>query len=203
VKRGKFIVLEGPDKSGKSTHAARLVHELRARGRKVVHTREPGGTAFAEAIRSILLSNEYTVHPLAEILLYEAARAQHTHGLILPALRRGEVVLSERYTMATLAYQGGGRHLAMPLVRRLNRIATSGLVPDLTVVLDIPGSCLKTRDRRRKLDRLERESLAFHRRVREAYRRLARREPKTALVDADRPKEAVHADLLALIEKVL
>jgi dTMP kinase len=203
VKRGKFIVLEGPDKSGKSTHALRLATELRSRGFEVVHTREPGGTAFAEAVRRILLSNDYVVHPLAEILLYEAARAQHTHDLILPALKRGSVVLCERYTMATLAYQGGGRGLSMPMVRSLNRIATSGLIPDLTIVLDIPESCLKTRDPKRVLDRLEKESAAFHRRVRGAYRKLARREPKTRLVDADRPKEAVHKELRSLLDEVL
>lgn len=203
MRRGKFIVLEGPDKSGKSTHAALLIQELKARGLRVVHTREPGGTAFAEAVRWILLSNEFKVHALAELLLYEAARAQHTQDVLLPGLRSGAVVLCERYTLASLAYQGYGRGMPLALVRSLNRIASSALKPDLTLVLDIPESCLKTRDTSRKLDRLEKERPCFHRRVREGYRRLARKEPKTALINADRPKEEVHKDILRLIERVL
>jgi dTMP kinase len=151
-------------------------------------------------VRKILLSNAHIVHPLSELLLYEAARAQHTEDVLLPALRRGSVVISERYTLASLAYQGFGRRLGLPLVRQLNRIAASGLQPDLTLVLDIPESCLKTRDPSRKLDRLEKESLAFHRRVRRAYRRLSRSEPKTRLIDADRPGADVHRDILRLIE---
>jgi len=200
MRRGRFIVLEGPDKSGKSTHAALLAKELKARGLRVVHTREPGGTKFAEAVRLILLAPEHRVHPLSELLLYEAARAQHTQDVLLPALRRGAVVLCERYTLASLAYQGFGRRLGLPLVRQLNRIAASGLEADLTLILDIPESCLKTRDPSRKLDRLEKESLSFHRRVRLAYRRLSKSEPMTRLIDADRPSADVHRDILKLID---
>lgn len=203
MRRGRFIVLEGPDKSGKSTHAALLVKELKARGLRVVHTREPGGTAFAEAVRAILLSNEFKVHALSELLLYEAARAQHTQDVLLPGLAAGAVVICERYTLASLAYQGFGRGMPIRLVRSLNRIASSALQPDLTLVMDIPETCLKTRDASRKLDRLEKMSRTFHRRVREGYRRLARAEPKTSLINANRPKEEVHKDILRLIERAL
>ncbi|MFA5138591.1 MAG: dTMP kinase [Elusimicrobiota bacterium] len=195
-RRGRFIVLEGPDKSGKSTQALALVRELRRRGRTVVHTREPGGTALSEGIRELLLDPSQKVCALAEVLLYEASRAQHTQQLILPALRSGKTVLSERYALATLAYQGGARGLPMRLVRRLNRIATSGLRPDLTLVLDIPDARFRTRDPGRRHDRLERESMAFRRRVRDAYRRLSRTEPRTLLIDSDRPPEAVRTDIL-------
>ena len=189
-------MLEGPDKSGKSTQARALVRELRRQGRTVVHTREPGGTALSEGIRRLLLDPSGEVCPLAEVLLYEASRAQHTQQLILPALRSGKTVVSERYALATLAYQAGARGLPMRMVRELNRIDTSGLRPDLTLVLDIPDSRFRTRDPGRRHDRLERESMAFRRRVRDAYRRLSRTEPRTVLIDSDRPPEAVRADML-------
>lgn len=203
AKKGRFIVLEGPDKSGKSTQAVLLVQALRKRGLRVVHTREPGGTAFAEAVRAVLLDPKHKVVPLAELLLYEAARAQHTEELLLPALRRGDVVVSERYTLATLAYQAGGRGLAVPLVRSLNRVATRGLEPDLCLVLDIPDSEFGKRDRRRRLDRLEKEGSDFRLKVRKAYRRLARLEPRTVLVDSRRDMAAVHFRVLTLTLKAL
>jgi len=196
MSKTRFLVLEGPDKSGKSTQAALLAESLRARGLRVLHTREPGGTSFAEAVRSVLLDPRHTVCPLAELLLYEAARAQHTEEVIRPALARGEVVLSERYTLATLAYQAGGRGLPSSLVRSLNRIATSGLTPDLTLVLDMPDSEFGVRDPSRAHDRLEQESSAFRRKVRQAYLRLAKSEPHTLLVDSGRDKSAVQAEIL-------
>ncbi len=179
--KGAFVVLEGPDKSGKSTQAELLAKFLRARKISCVHTREPGGTAFAEAIRKILLDPRHDVVPLAELLLYEAARAQHTEERIRPALKKGRVVLCERYGLASLAYQGYGRGFSLKLIRRLNDLATGGLRPDLTIVLDMPESEFAKR-RRRKHDRLERESAAFRARVREGYRRLAKREKRVALV---------------------
>lgn len=201
INRGLFIVLEGPDKCGKSTQAALLARALKARGLKVLHTREPGGTAFAEALRSVLLDPKHRVEPLAELLLYEAARAQHTAEVLRPALARGACVVSERYTLATLAYQGLARGLGLPLARRLNRIATGGLKPRLTVVLDIPDRRFLSRDPRRRHDRLELESAAFRARVRRAYRSLARREPGAVLLDGDRPAEAVHKDILGLLAR--
>ncbi|MEK7745266.1 MAG: dTMP kinase [Elusimicrobiota bacterium] len=203
TRRGRLIVLEGPDKSGKSTHAALLMDALRRRGLKTLHTREPGGTSFAEAVREILLDPRNKVHPLSELLLYEAARAQHTQELLLPALRGGKTIVCERYTLATLAYQGFGRGLPLPLVRRLNAAATSGLRADLTLVLDIPDARFLDRATTRKLDRLELESRRFRLTVARAYRRLARTEPRTVLIDADRPKAAVHEEILERVLNVV
>ena len=196
--RGVFIVLEGPDKSGKSTQARLLAEALLRAGRQVLHTREPGGTAFAEAIRSLLLDPSHRIHPLAELLLYEAARAQHTEEVLRPALAAGKVVVCERYTLATLAYQGHGRGLSLPLARALNRIATGGLRPGLTIVLDVPDSAFRRRDPTRAHDRLERAPAAFRRRVRAGYRSLARTEPRTRLVDGSRAPDQVHRDVLEL-----
>jgi len=201
-RRGRFIVLEGPDKSGKSTQARLLAGYLRRQKILFLHTREPGGTRLAEAVRHILLDPRQAVDPLAELFLYEAARAQHTREKILPALSRGWWVLSERYSLATLAYQGCGRRLPLPMIRTLDGIATWGLKPDLTVVLDIPESEFSSRDRFRKLDRLERESLRFRLRVREGYRRLACQEPGCVLLNGRRPLAEVHEEIVRRVEKL-
>ncbi|MDD5656933.1 MAG: dTMP kinase [Elusimicrobia bacterium] len=201
--RGRFVVLEGPDKCGKSTQARLLARRLRRRGPRLLHTREPGGTKLAEAVRRVLLRPGHRVDPLAELFLYEAARAQHTREKILPALRRGEWVLCERYSLATLAYQGHARGLPLPMIRVLDRVATGGLRPDLTVVLDIPESEFSRRDRRRRLDRLELESARFRRRVREGYRLLARRLPGCVLLNGRRPPRVVHAQIVRHVDRLL
>lgn len=192
--RGLFVVLEGPDKSGKSTQARLLVERLRALGRDVVHTREPGGTSFAEEIRRILLSTEHKVDPVAELLLYEASRAQHTEETVRPALKAGKVVVCERYTLSTRVYQGYARGIDMARVDAANELATGGLKPDLTVVLDIPSDEFEARDSGRKLDRLESEPESFRAKVREGYRKLA---PKDALVvDGRKPLEEIQKTIL-------
>lgn len=200
-RRGAFIVLEGPDKSGKSTHAQFLVQHLRSQGLRVIHTREPGGTSFAEAIRKILLDPNHSVHPMAELLLYEAARAQHTHELLQPYLKSGSVVICERYTLATLVYQGFARGLDRSMIRSLNKVASGGLSPDLTIVLDIPESEFGVRDPGRAHDRLEKESEAFRRKVRKGYQVLAKTEPKTYSINADRDLDKVRQMILALVTK--
>ena len=181
-KKGFFISLEGPDGCGKSTQARLLADWLREEGFDVVHTREPGGGALSEALRRIILDPQHQISPLAELFLYEASRAQHTDEIIRPALEAGKVVVSERYTDATLAYQGFGRRLDLESIRELNEVATGGLAPDLTVVLDIPVEEGLRRARRIKEngsgDRLEREKYSFHARVREGYFAIARREPR-------------------------
>lgn len=201
-RKGLFVVLEGPDKSGKSTQARMLVESLRARGLDVLHTREPGGTAAAEAIRRVLLDPTLTVSPTAELFLYEASRAQHTDEVLRPALAEGKVVVCERYTMSTDAYQGVARGLGLSVTGPLNRSATRGLKPALTVVIDIPDGEFGDRDKARELDRMERENAAFRVKVRRAYRQLAKRD-KAALVDGTRLPDAVHRDILARVEKKL
>jgi dTMP kinase len=194
-RKGLFIVLEGPDKSGKSTQARLLVAALKAAGRPVLHTREPGGTAAAEAIRKVLLDPRLHVSPTAELFLYEASRAQHTDEVLRPALAAGKVVVCERYTMSTDAYQGVARGLGLGVTGPLNRAATRGLKPGLTVVIAVPSRAFTSRDRKRKLDRLERENASFRRKVRDAYRRLAARDG-AVLLDGDRSIQDLHEDIL-------
>jgi dTMP kinase len=202
-RRGLFIVLEGPDKSGKSTQARRLARALRARGLTVLHTREPGGTSVAEGVRAVLLNPRLRIDPVAELFLYEASRAQHVSEKIRPALARGEMVLCERFTMSTDAYQGFARGLGLKTTRTLNAVATGGLKPDLTFVLDMPIAEFDSRDQSRALDRLEREHASFRVKVRKGYRALAKSTPKTVLIDATQPEEDIRRRIFAKVEKTI
>lgn len=198
AKTGRFITLEGPDGSGKSTQLRRLTERLEAEGVNFLCTREPGGgpaDSLPEAIRALLLTPRKPA-PVAEaeLLLFLAARAQHVADVIRPALKRGQVVICERFADATFAYQVGGRKLPAAFVTAANRFATGGLNPDLTLLLDLGPTQGLRRAFEAKVghDRIESESLAFHRGVRLAYRRLARREPKRIrLIPADRPRDWV------------
>ncbi len=176
-----LITFEGPEGSGKSTQARRLVDWLRDRGCSVVLTREPGGTPLGDEIRRLLLNPDRSLTPRGELFLYLAARAQHVEERIRPALEDGSIVVSDRFIDASVAYQGHGRKLGADRVRRLNEMATGGLVPDLTFILDLDPEVGLRRARRNSAeewetaggDRLEREELAFHQRVRSGYRALA------------------------------
>ena len=185
--KGVLITFEGPEGGGKSTHIrllaaylrARLAAGRRARGRQVLVTREPGGTALATGIRRLLLHGKNGISPLAELLLYEADRSQHVRETLMPALRRGTIVLCDRYTDSTVAYQGFGRGIDRRAVASLNAIASEGLQPHLTILLDVDvkrGLQLAKRKKNRH-DRLERAGLAFHRRVRAGFLELAKKEP--------------------------
>lgn len=180
MKKGIFITLEGADGCGKTTQAPLLARFLQTFNRKVVHSREPGGTAFAEQLRSIILDPKLDIQPVAELLLYQAARAQHTAMTVLPALKAGALVLCERYIDATLAYQGYGRGLDRDMIHQLNDLSTQHLLPHLTLVLDVPlAESLRRRAQRQQgPDRMEKASQAFHARVIKGYRSLARQEPK-------------------------
>jgi len=201
--KGLFVVLEGPDKSGKSTQARLLADTLKGRGLQVLHTREPGGTSVAEGVRRVLLDPALKIDPLAELFLYEASRAQHTNEKIVPALKAGKVVISERFTMSTDAYQGVARGLGLETTGTLNKIATSGLKPDLTILLDIPAAEFESRDRYRKLDRLERENADFRARVRRGYLRAAKADPRAVVLDGRRPAGVLQTEILALVGKKL
>ncbi len=185
-----FVTLEGGEGSGKSVQALRLKARLEGRGLSVVATREPGGTAVGEGVRGIVLHppGGAQVEPLAELLLFEAARAQLVATVIRPALQRGSTVLCDRFADSSLAYQGYGRGLDLDLIERLNAIATGGLRPDLTLLLDVPaGVGLARRRQEGGLNSLDSEDLAFHERVRQGYLALARREPaRWRIIDASR-----------------
>lgn len=201
--KGLFIVFEGPDKSGKSTQARLLADALRAQRREVLHTREPGGTSVAEGVRSVLLDPSLTIDPLAELFLYEASRAQHTNEKILPALKAGKVVISERFTMSTDAYQGAARGLGLKTTSTLNRIATGGLKPDLTILLDIPVAEFDTRDQGRELDRLERENAEFRLKVRKGYLRAAKADSRAVVLNGKLPADVLRKKILNLVGKKL
>jgi len=206
-RRGLFITLEGPDGSGKSTQSLLLARYLKKKGHKVVRTREPGGTSIAEALRRIILNPKNRISKVTEVLLYEAGRAQHTSELILSALREGKTVVCERYTDATLAYQGYGRKLDIRMVKELNRIASSGLKPDLTLLLDLDVKEGLKRVRKtsgRRLDRMERESIRFHERVRKGYLEIASREPgRVKLIRVKETPEKTHLEVVKIVEKLV
>ncbi|CAB4871541.1 MAG: dTMP kinase [Actinobacteria bacterium] len=178
---GAFIALEGGEGAGKSTQGLLLVEHLRGQGLEVVPTREPGGTPACEAIREVVLSPAYEgLDARAEALLFAASRGEHAARVIRPALDRGAVVVCDRYVDSSVAYQGYGRHLGADTVRDLSMWATGGLVPDLTILLDVdPALGLS---RLSNPDRLEAEPIDYHRRVRDGFRELAAREPQRYLV---------------------
>lgn len=203
--RGTFITLEGVDGAGKSTQSARLVGRLRARGLEVVALREPGGTAISEKVRALLLDPANAeMADECELLLYEASRAQLVRQVIEPALGRGATVVCDRYFDSTYAYQAGARGLGDDLVRLANRLGSCGVRPDLTLVLDMdPGRAL-SRAAADGADRLEAEGLAFQRRVRAAYLRLAAEEPsRVRLVDADADADEVAVRIDGVLSSVL
>ena len=179
---GAFITFEGIDGCGKSTQLRLLAGELRARGLQVVTTREPGGTPLGKKLRAALLDVSEQVDPLAELLVFAADRAQHVKKHLLPALAADEIVLSDRYADATVAYQGAGRGFDSKLIEEIVELATGGLKPDLTLLFDlsVPESAVRTRRRvaSKQTDRLDSEDAEFHDRVRHAYLAIAKASPQ-------------------------
>jgi dTMP kinase len=202
--RGTFITLEGVDGAGKSTHAAWLVDVLQARGRRVVATREPGGTSLGEALREILLHRSMAHE--SEALLMFAARREHVVQVIRPALERGDIVVSDRFTDATYAYQGGGHGVSLELIGTLERIVHPDCNPDLTLLFDVPGAVSRERldrmsARGHALDKFEREAAGFFDRVRSAYLARAKADPRRfRVIDSSRPLAEVRADLARIVD---
>jgi dTMP kinase len=198
-KRGFFITFEGPDGSGKSTQFKCLAESLKQAGLKIVETREPGGHPLAEKIRLMLLSNQGTPPTVeTELLLFLAARAQHVRTLIQPALANRYIVLCERFADSTYAYQVGGRGLSPKFVAAANRFAANGIKPDLTLLFDINATKGLRRAFQAKQghDRMESESSAFARRVRQAYLEIALREPRRVCrIQADRPIKLIAGEV--------
>jgi dTMP kinase len=199
TKRGLFITFEGPEGSGKSTQLRRLAGRLREDGQTVLETAEPGGTVIGLQIRRVLLdAKNQELRPTTELLLMFAARAQNVDELILPALSRGEIVLCDRFTDSSLVYQGVGRGLGSEVVYELDRIACRGLIPDLTIVIDIETALglERAHGRNRRTQevetRLDEQAIGFHRKVREAYLHLASDETnRVRLIDGSKSEEAV------------
>jgi dTMP kinase len=193
-----FITLEGPEGSGKTSHIPYLVEFLREKGYPVFPTREPGGTSIGEQIREVLHSLKNTeMHPRTETLLYQAARAQFVEQVIRPRLALGEIVLSDRYADSTLAYQGFGHQQNLDDVRALIRYATGGLIPDLTVLLDVDVETgLQRKKKADEWNRLDAYTVEFHQRVRRGYLELVKQEPgRWAVVDAGQGWDEVQEGL--------
>ncbi len=208
---GKFITFEGIEGCGKTTQAKLLVQYLEGKGCRVLMTREPGGTQIGEAIREILLSTDFIkMHRSTEVLLYLASRAQHVQEVIIPALAKGEIIICDRFSDSTFVYQCLVRGLDMHTIKSINRFATEKISPHITFVLDVdPVEGLRRARSRnqknmREEDRIERESMDFHNRVREGYLKWASEYPKRIfVVPSDREKEEVHEEIAGIIDKVL
>jgi dTMP kinase len=206
--RGRFITIEGPDGGGKTTQAERLRAHLEAAGRRVHLTREPGGTWLGERLREVLLARTgdggagTAADPLTDALLFNAARRQLVREVIRPALGAGTTVICARFADSTLAYQGYGAGVDLDQLRELAAIATDGLVPDLTILLDLPVEAGLARKAPGDVTRFEADfDLAFHRRVRDGFLALAAAEPaRFVVVDATEPVEAVAAVIAAAVE---
>jgi dTMP kinase len=202
--RGLFITLEGVEGSGKSTQIRYLAQALRRSGYSVVQTREPGGTVVAEAIRQTLLlsSSREAITPEAESLLILAARSQHVTHLIAPSVRRGAIVLCDRFSDSTFAYQGFARGLDLTWLQTANAVATHGCNPDLTLLFDVPirVGLARRRNARGKQNRLDRESERFHHLVRKGFLTLAAQAPhRIKVIDAARPAQEIRAEVAAFV----
>ena len=206
----RFITFEGGDGSGKTTQLKAIESHLRARGKSCLSTREPGGTSLGELIRQVLLEvGKQPITSPTELFLYLADRAQHIHEVIIPALEQGKIVLCDRHTDSTLAYQGYGRGIDLGLLRSLNDIASQGIKPDLTLLFDCPVEIGLSRTAQRQSqtasgrneDRFEREKIEFHERVRAGFLELARAEPhRFRIIDAARSSEEVGQEIKNVID---
>ncbi|MDD2679382.1 MAG: dTMP kinase [Candidatus Omnitrophica bacterium] len=200
--KGKFITFEGSEGCGKSTQSRLLYAYLKAKGKRVIYLREPGATKVSEKIRDILLdAKNQAISPQCEMLLYMAARAQIVAEIIEPSLKKGAIVICDRFLDSTLAYQGYGLGVDIDLIRRIGNFATRGIKPDLTFLLDLAvKKGLKHREA--SLDRIEMRSVKYHLRVRQGYLKLARQEPKRIkVVKVEKDKSQTQAKIRELAEK--
>lgn len=213
MKKGLFVTFEGIEGSGKTTQIQMLDQRLREKGFQTVLTREPGGTKISDQIRAILLSPENkAMVPITELLLYAAARAQHVAEVVLPAVASGKIVLCDRYADATTAYQGAARKINTDYLAALHEMATNNLKPDLTLLLDMDSEAGLQRAKKRNIDenltnkedRFEQEALDFHRRVREGYLAIAKREPERfCIIDATAKIDEMQKNILTAVERLI
>ncbi|MBI2810373.1 MAG: dTMP kinase [Candidatus Melainabacteria bacterium] len=201
---GTFVTLEGPEGAGKTTQLKQLSKQLDILGIDHIVTRDPGGTPLGRQIRRILLNPENPVNPMTELLLYQADRAQHVGEVIMPALKEGKLVLCDRYTDSTMAYQGYARGIDFKIIEELNQVATGGLKPELTILFDLESSEGLSRLHPGGHDRLEREAIEFHHKVREGYHQLAKKEPERwKTIDASKPMTTVQTELRKVLTEQL
>ena len=200
-----LITFEGIEGSGKTTQIELLGDYLTGKGHSVVQTREPGGTGFAEALREVLLKKGLEVDPLSELLVFMAMRAQHVEEVIMPALQDGKVVLCDRFVDATYAYQGYGRKIDLGVIETLNRLVTKGIRPNLTILLNVTAERgLKRKAASSPMDRIEEEDITFHQRIKKAYEKLAKEDPKRFfVVDGSLKVEAIHEIVRVKVNNVL
>ncbi|MDX9714923.1 MAG: dTMP kinase [Dissulfurispiraceae bacterium] len=206
MKKGIFISLEGIEGTGKSTQSKLLSESLSAAGYEVLLTFEPGGTRIGQRIREILLQPDHKeMSPVAELMLYNAERNQHLHEVIFPALERGAVVITDRYTDSTVAYQGYGRGIDIKLLKSIDAISTKGFMPDLTILFDLDVKTGLARNRGvNKVDRFELEDVAFHEKVRSGYLELARLEPeRIKIIDASADARNIHKKVEDIVMEML
>lgn len=206
VNRGIFITMEGPDGSGKSTQIELLKQYLEGAGYDVLITREPGGNRISEAIREIILNSEYTeMSPVTEMMLYASARAQLIAEVIGPAIESGKAVISDRFVDSSLVYQGMARGLGVETVYEINKVAIGEYMPQLTIMLDLPAEVGISRKKDQKeLDRMELESLEFHKKVTAGYREMAQRFPeRIKSIDATLPIEEIYGIIKGSVEGLL
>jgi dTMP kinase len=199
--RGKFITFEGSEGCGKSTQSKVLYKYLKAKGYNVIYLREPGGTKISERIRKILLDPKNHISPICETLLYIAARAQLVYEIIKPALSKGKIVICDRFLDSTLAYQGYGLGIDIDFIKRVGKLVTCAIKPDLTILLNLPvKDGLKYRKLRK--DRIEKRSLKYHQRVRKGYLKLASQEPRRIkIVKVDNDKNKTQFKIRKIIER--
>ncbi|MBX9573353.1 MAG: dTMP kinase [Candidatus Obscuribacterales bacterium] len=202
--KGTFITLEGPEGAGKTTQLKLLSKFLQDEGIEHVITRDPGGTSLGKPIRRLLLNAESVVSPVAELLLYEADRAQNVSEVIMPGLAEGKVVFCDRYVDSTIAYQGFGRGIDLDLIEQLNNVASQGLKPKCTILFDIESSAGLARLHPSGHDRLEREALEFHQKVRNGYLELAKKDDtRWRVLDASMPMHMVQEQLRKFVMEAL
>lgn len=201
---GKLVVFEGLDGSGTTTQVGMLAEYLKDRGFSVIKVEEPGGTPLGRKVRDLLLDDKgLKIEPLSELLLYEVSRAQLVREKTIPELNKGSIVISDRFAISSVAYQGYGRGIPIERVKKLNEIAVAGVEPDITFFLDIDLEEREERTLERKPDRIEKEKVEFYRRVKQGYLEEIKSAPRSVVIDGSSSKEEISSEVISIIDKLI